>query len=93
MENETVFADGLIVKKPHENAPDFIKLELSFKADEFIAFLQKNKKSDGWVNCDLKKSKAGKLYVSLNTYVPNTQNVPNPAQPAQEELQEDDLPF
>jgi len=66
---EVVFPKGMIVKKPHENAPDFIKLNFSFKVDEFIAFLQEHKKEDGWVNADLKKSKEGKLYVQLNNYV------------------------
>ena len=29
--NEKKFVDGLIVKKPHENAPDFVK-KIVFKA-------------------------------------------------------------
>lgn len=62
-----VFADGMSVKKPNENAPDFIKLNMSFKVETFTKFLKDHEKN-GWVNCDLKKSKEGKLYVALNDY-------------------------
>lgn len=65
---ETIFADGMSVKKPHENAPEFIKLNISFKVDDFIKFLETYKNESGWVNVDLKKSKAGKLYCQLNNY-------------------------
>ena len=70
MENkkEKVFVAGLRVSKPSEKAPDFIKLNFGAKVDEFVAFLQKYKKQDGWVNFDLKKSKGEKLYLELNTF-------------------------
>lgn len=67
-EKETIFVNGLRVSKPHENAPDFIKLNFGAKVDELVAFLQEHKKADGWVNFDLKKSKGGKLYLQLDTY-------------------------
>lgn len=67
---EVIFADGFIFKKPGEKAPDFIKAEIAIKADEFIAFLNKHKKSDGWVNLNVKKSKAGKLYTDLDSWTP-----------------------
>ena len=66
-EKKVVFADGLIVKKPGENAPDFIKLDMAYKVDEFIKFLKDNE-YNGWVNTNLKISKQGKLYVQLNDY-------------------------
>lgn len=70
MENEkkeTIFTDGLIFKKPREGAPDFIKGNMSFKVNDFIAFLQKHN-NNGWVNVDLKVSKGGKLYTQLNDW-------------------------
>lgn len=69
MENkkETVFADGIIFKKPREGAPEFIKGAISIKVEDFIKFLQANN-SDGWVNLDLKKSAKGNLYLSLNSW-------------------------
>lgn len=69
-QKEPIFLNGLIVKKPHEQAPDFIKCNLSFKVEEFIKSLEEHKKDDGWVNAQIKQSKGGKLYVALDTYVP-----------------------
>ncbi len=59
----------MIVKLRRENAPEWVKASLSFKVEEFIAFLQKND-NNGWVNVDLLESKGGKLYGSLNTWKP-----------------------
>ena len=66
---EVVFADGFIFKKPNENAPEFVKGDISIKVGEFIEFLQKHN-NNGWVNLNLKKSQGGKLYVDLNTWTP-----------------------
>lgn len=65
---EVIFADGMIFKKPHEKAPEFIKGNISIKSKDFVAFLKKHTKEDGWVNLDLKKSREGKLYLALNTF-------------------------
>lgn len=69
MSNETVFVDGMILKRPHENAPDFVKLRVSFKVSEIVEFLQANQK-EGWVNADIKVSKQGKFYAALDTWQP-----------------------
>lgn len=68
-QKEVVFTDGLIFKKPREGAPDFVKGAMSFKVDEFKAFLDKHN-NNGWVNVDLKVSKGGKLYTQLNDWKP-----------------------
>lgn len=68
-EQETVFAQGFVFKRPHDNAPSFVKGSLSLKADEAIAFIQQHTKPDGWVNLDLLASKDNtKLYFKLNTF-------------------------
>jgi hypothetical protein len=64
---QNIFVDGMIWKAPHEKAPDFIRGCISVKVAEFIEFAKENEKN-GWLNIDLKKSKAGKYYFSLNTY-------------------------
>jgi len=51
--NEKKFVDGLIVKKPHENAPDFVKARLSLKLDEFAGWVGQWKKENAgeeWIN-------------------------------------------
>lgn len=67
---DKTFTEGFIFKKPKEGTPEFVRGNISIKVDEFIAFLQKHKKEDGWVNIDLLKSKEGKLYTALNNYKP-----------------------
>ena len=69
--------NGMIIKAPHANAPDFVRGSISIKVSEFKEYLDKNS-NDGWVNLDMKKSKEGKLYVSLNDWKPNTQQEYSP---------------
>lgn len=69
MAEKQVFVDGLIAKFPHEKAPSFVKAHLSIKATELIAFIEKHRKPDGWLNLDLLTSKDGtKMYVTLNEW-------------------------
>lgn len=107
-ENETVFLQGFIFKRPHENAPAFVKGSMSIKVDEAIAFLQQHN-NNGWVNADLLASKDNsKLYFKLNTYKPETsQNAPQAPTPTvnagedtrqapqypEEEINPEDIPF
>ena len=67
---EAQFVDGMMFSKPHDNAPDFVKGQISIRVDEMIASLQKYRKADGWVNIDMKKSRGGKLYFEYNTWSP-----------------------
>ena len=70
MENkDNVFIDGMIFKRPRENAPDFVKGSISIKCSEFYDYMKANIK-DGWLNIDLLESKAGKYYAKLNDYNP-----------------------
>lgn len=86
-QNETIFGEGLIFKRPHENAKDFVKGHMAVKVDEAIAFLQKYKKADGWVNLDLLASKGNaKLYFKLNTW-----EKPKDGQTG--EVKPEDIPF
>ena len=91
---DIIFADGFSFRKPHENAPDFVKGSISVKVDEAIAFLEQYRNEDGWVNIDLKKSKGGKLYLSLNTYRREGGGQSSTAQPAPASQDfDDDIPF
>ena len=94
---EKVFVDGMIVKRPHENAPDFVKCSISFKVDEMVAFLNKHE-SDGWVNADMKVSKGGNLYAELNTYKKKRTDEPPVSPPPDVETNnadhyDNDIPF
>lgn len=89
------FVDGLIVKAPHEKAPDFVKAAISIKRSELISWL--TTRTEDWINLDVKESKGGKWYASVNDFKPSKQdaaaqqNQMNAPQPQNEF--DDDLPF
>jgi len=88
---ETVFLSGFIFKRPRTGAPDFVKGEMSIKADEAIAFIQQHTKN-GWLNADLLASKDNtKLYFKLNTFVAEKKE--DTASPADDELNDSSIPF
>jgi len=62
------FVDGMFVKAPHANAPDFVKASISLKVVEMLAWL--NQQQGEWVNLDVKESREGKWYVSVSTFEP-----------------------
>ena len=67
-QKETIFLNGFIFKRPRAGGPDFVKGEMSIKADEAIAFINQHAKN-GWLNADLLASKDNtKLYFKLNTW-------------------------
>lgn len=70
MDSEKQFVEGIFVERPSENAPEFIKAKLSVKPAELMPFLEKHVNNAGFVNLDLKESKAGKLYLEVNSWKP-----------------------
>lgn len=71
MSNDIEFVNGLIVKAPHEKAPDFVKASISIKVEELGLWLrEKHKAGEEWVNIDVLVSKAGNWYTKVNTYKP-----------------------
>ena len=64
------FIDGLFVKNPRENAPDFVKGSLSILVDKFIPYLKSKANAKGYVNINLLISQDGNLYAKLNEWKP-----------------------
>lgn len=98
--SDAKFIDGLIFKAPHENAPDFVIAKVSIKREEMIAYLQGQ--TGDWINADLKRSRDGKLYASVDDWKPNgngtpRRNAPQPQQAPAGNFDEvpfdDDIPF
>lgn len=97
--SETIFPDGIIVKSPSPQAPDYVVAKLSIKVDEFIAFLKANEQK-GWVNLEVLNGKTGKLYAKLDNYTPKEggapkakRDVPARAAASRKPQEEDDLMF
>jgi hypothetical protein len=76
MENqqESVLIKGFYPKMKHENAPDFIIGKGSINLVQFAEFMREFKAAnpgEEWVNIDMKVSKAGKGYASVDTWKPD----------------------
>ena len=90
MSNDTKFINGLIVKAPNDNAPEYVKAKLSIKREELIAWLQSE---DGeWVNADIKVSQTGKWYVAVDNWKPSVQRQ-EPRKPVQSKPSNIGVPF
>jgi hypothetical protein len=83
---DIIFADGLMAKRPHENAPPFIICKLSIKVDDFAKTVKKHAEK-GWLNIVVKESKNGIYYAVIDDWKPRTKDVD------QEEPEDDSLPF
>ncbi len=77
---ETIFADGISVFDPSPKAPEFIKLDVSINPERLAAWARANKQyvSDkGYIKLQVMRSKQKEtLYIAVNTFVPQQQNVP-----------------
>ena len=62
------FIDGLGIFKPNDNAPDFVIANGSIKVEELKAWLAQQ--TEPTVRIDIKVSKGGKYYASVNDFVP-----------------------
>ena len=67
---EKVFVDGLMAKKPHANAPEWVKCNINIKREELLAWL--SAQSEDWINLQVCESKRGKWYAEVDTWKPDT---------------------
>jgi hypothetical protein len=95
MADDMEFVDGLIVKPPHEKAPDFVKAQISIKVEDLGVWLRaKHKAGEQWVNLDVKVSKGGKWYASVAKPYTKKEEKPEPKKPAGKfDDMEEDIPF
>lgn len=84
--NDKKFVDGLMVKEPHEKAPDFVKCSISIKRKDLGNWLRAQ--SDDWINLDVKAAKSGKWYAEVNDWKPQDGNPVNPT-----DFDDSDIPF
>jgi hypothetical protein len=74
MNDEKNFVSGMLVKLPDDNAPDFVKLKLSFKLDEFGPWVAAQKAGDSsleWINIEIKEGRSGKWYAERDMWKPD----------------------
>jgi hypothetical protein len=86
---EPRFLNGIIFKLPHSKAPDFVKGQISIKREELIESLQNE--SGDWINLELKVSRDGKPYATINDWKPE-EGQQSPVNEKSSD-KDDDLPF
>lgn len=91
MADDIEFVNGLIVKAPHSNAPDFVKCAISIKVQDLQEWLAT--KEDEWVNIDVKESRGGKWYAAVNTYKPQAKQETKPGANVPASDFDDDISF
>lgn len=62
------FIPGLIAKAPGDKAPEYVKLKLSIKREELLAWLQSQ--SGEWINGEVKVARSGKYYIQRDNWKP-----------------------
>ena len=94
MADEIQFVDGLIVKAPHANAPDFVKASISIKVEDLGKWLREQYKAGNkeWINVDVKESKGGKWYAAVSTFKPKEKAAPQEPKRPMDDMT-DEIPF
>ena len=90
------FPKGIIFKLPNDNAPTYVKGNVSIKRLELIEWL--SNEVDEWINLQAKVSQEGKAYFQVDTWKPNKKQEPVQEQKPQKENlgtgpESEDIPF
>lgn len=91
MADDIEFVNGLIVKAPHANAPDFVKAAISIKVADLIEWL--SGRDEEWINIDVKESRGGKWYAAVSTFKPKQQQEQKPGANVPASEYDDDIAF
>jgi hypothetical protein len=100
MENQdSALVSGFYPKVRHPNAPDFVIAKASVNLQQFAEWVKTYKAAnptEEWLNIDMKLSRAGKGYASVDTWKPDPAMQGQSAAPAQAPAMasvDEDLPF
>ena len=87
MAQDKEFVNGLSIKAPRDQAPEFVKASGSINKQNMIQWLQS--KPDEWINFNVLVGRTGKWYAEVDNWKPNNQA------PAVEGLDamDEDIPF
>jgi hypothetical protein len=85
------FADGLYIKEPWPNSPDWVKFRININKDRLIPWLQTTETEGGWINMEVKLNQKGEWYADVQ----RGRGDKKPTQQAtqQEPEVDDDIPF
>ena len=63
---EKVFVNGLMAKKPRDNAPEWVKCNLSIQREELVAWL--TEQTGDWINAQVCESRNLNWYTEVDTW-------------------------
>lgn len=99
MSKEKIYPKGLMVFKPHEKAPDFVKGTLMITPNELIKFCKENinlmteYKGNKQLKCQILEGDKG-LYFVVDTWKPEkTESKEQPKEETFDDVDVDSLPF
>tara|TARA_R100000935_G_scaffold38884_1_gene60285 strand:+ start:2316 stop:2537 length:222 start_codon:yes stop_codon:yes gene_type:complete len=69
-QSQKIFVNGLMAKKPNDNAPDWVKCNMSIKREELATWLAGQ--TGDWINVQVCESKTGKWYAEVDTWEPKS---------------------
>lgn len=85
------FADGLYIKEPWPNSPDWVKFRININKDRLIPWLQTTETENGWINMEVKLNQKGEWYADVQR---GRGDKPPRQQATQQEPEvDDDIPF
>lgn len=76
-----LFVDGMYSNEVSEKAPEWLLGSISVQPEKLAMWLQANlalKNEKGYINLTVKRSKAGKRFISVDTYKKPTASAPQP---------------
>lgn len=89
MAQDKEFVNGLSIKAPRDQAPEFVKASGSINKQNMIQWLQS--KPDEWINFNVLVGRSGKWYAEVDNWKPTNQ-APAPAVEGLDAMDED-IPF
>ena len=91
MSYDKEFADGLYIKEPWPNSPDWVKFRININKERLIPWLQTTETEGGWINMEVKLNQKGEWYADVQRGRGDKQ--PRQQATQQEPEVDDDIPF
>jgi hypothetical protein len=94
-DNTNKYPEGMFVDNPPTNAPSYLKAKVSVNVEKFLLWARQNVNAKGYINIDVKESKDGKLYLSVNTWQKPATETEGPVEAIDlpDDIKPEDLPF
>ena len=87
------FADGLYIKEPWPNSPDWVKFRININKERLIPWLQATQTEGDWINMEVKINQKGDWYADVQRGRGGQQPQQQSANQEQQDDVDEDIPF